>query len=117
MTVPPYDATTVQLLRSAIVSVGRVREHSRRQVVDVQGDGERGVGRNGVKVLRGAEFGGRLPVKCEGDSPMSGEKAYHLINGRDIAHRSRVAGTTLNLLTIREGLSDTEVDEVIPGEC
>ena len=61
MTVACND-TTGQLLRSGKVSVSRIREHSSFQVVDVQGYGELGVGRNGVEVLGGAEFGGRLPV-------------------------------------------------------
>lgn len=61
MTVARND-TTDQLLRSGKVSGGRIRENSRLQVVDAQGYGEFGVGRNGVKILGGAEFGGRLPV-------------------------------------------------------
>ena len=57
------DDTVDQLLRSSVVSVGRIRERSKDQVADCDGDGERSVGGNGVKVLREAEFGGRLPGK------------------------------------------------------
>ena len=48
---------------------------------------------------------------------MNRKKVYHVINGRDITHRSGVARASLDLQTIRDGLSNTEVDEVIPEEC
>ena len=56
--------TIDQLLRSGIVSVGRIRKRSSNQVVNLEGDGEWGVGSNGIKVPGGVEFGGRLPVAC-----------------------------------------------------
>jgi len=56
--------TIDQLLRSGIVSVGRIRERSGSQVEDLEGDGEWGVGSDGIEVLGGVEFGGRLPVTC-----------------------------------------------------
>lgn len=58
------DLTIDQLLRSGIVSVGRVRERSGDKVVDFEGDGELSVGSDGIKVLGGVELGGRLPVIC-----------------------------------------------------
>ena len=54
--------TTDQLLRSGIVSVVRVRERPSNQVDGLERDGKRGVGSNGIEVLGGVEFGGRLPV-------------------------------------------------------
>jgi len=45
------------------------------------------------------------------------KKTYHVINGRNITHGGRVAGTRLDLLPIRNGLANTEADEVIPGDC
>jgi hypothetical protein len=95
MTVTPDD-TTDQLLRSAEVCSVRVHERSGIQVVDLEGDVERGVSRNGVKVFRGDEFGAR-----------------HVVNGRDIAHRGWVARACLDLNTIGNGLADTEVDEIV----
>ena len=56
------DNTTDQLLRSGIVSVGRVRERSGNQILDLEGDGEWGVRSDGIKVLGGVEFGGGLSV-------------------------------------------------------
>jgi len=58
------DDTANQLLRSGIVSVGRVRERSGNQVANLEGDCERGVGSEGVEVLGEVELGGRLPVGC-----------------------------------------------------
>lgn len=63
MTVTLND-TIDQLLRGGIVSVGRIRERSGSQVANLERDGERGVGIDGIKVLGGVEFGGRLQVKC-----------------------------------------------------
>lgn len=54
--------TINQLLRSGEVSVGRIRELSGDQVVDLEGDGECSVGGKGIEVLGGGEFGGRLIV-------------------------------------------------------
>jgi hypothetical protein len=54
------DNTADKLLRGGEVSVGSVRECSGIQVVDLEGDGERGVGRNGVEVPGGVELGGGL---------------------------------------------------------
>jgi len=56
--------TVDQLLRGCIVSVGRIRERPGSQVANLEGDGEWGVGSDGIKVLGGVEFGGRLPVTC-----------------------------------------------------
>ena len=109
--------TVGQLLRGAIVSVGRVSERPGDQVLDLEGDGELGIGGNGIKVLGGVEFGGRLPVTRENDSQTKGRKTYHVFNGRNITHGSRVARTCLDLFTVRKGLADTEVDEVVPEVC
>ena len=40
----------------------------------------------------------------------------HVINGWDITHRCGVTRTRLNLIAIGEGLADTVVDKVIPGQ-
>ena len=56
------DETIDQLLGSGIVGVGRVCKRSRDQIVKFERDGEWGVGRDGVKVPGGGEFGGRLPA-------------------------------------------------------
>jgi hypothetical protein len=90
------DLTIDQLLRSGIVCVGRVRERSGVKVVDLERDGELGVGSDGIKVLGGVELGGR-----------------HVVNGRDVAHGGGVARTSLDLETVGNGLADTEVDEVV----
>ena len=106
-----------QLLRSGIVSVGRIRERSGGQVEDLEGDGEWGIGGDGIEVLWGVEFGGRLPGNMLDRSSKEQKKTYHVINGRNITHGSRVAGTRLDLLPICNGLANTEPDEVIPGDC
>ena len=62
------DFAADQLLRSRVVSVGRVRERSGNQIDDLDGDGERGIGRDGIEVLGGVEFGGGLTIKCQIDS-------------------------------------------------
>lgn len=54
------DDTTGQLLGGSKVSVGRIRERSSGQVIDLEGDGERGVSRDGVKIPRGLKFCGGL---------------------------------------------------------
>jgi len=90
------DGTVDQLLRSGKVGAGRVRECSGVQIVDPEFDGERSVGRNGVKVLWGLEFDGR-----------------HEINGREIANRGGVARSRQDLFTIRNGLAQAGVDKVV----
>jgi hypothetical protein len=90
------DDTADQLLRSGIVSVGGVRERSGNQVANLEGDGERGVGLEGVEVLGEVEFGGR-----------------HVIDGRDITHGDGVTRTFLDLETIGDLLANTEADEVV----
>jgi len=37
----------------------------------------------------------------------------HVVDTRNVTHRRRVARATLNLLSIRDGLVDAEVDEVV----
>jgi len=88
--------TVDQLLRGGIVSVGRVCERSGAQVADFEGDGERGIGSEGTKVLGEGELGGR-----------------HVIDGGNITHGDGVARTCLDLLAIGNSLSDTEADEVV----
>jgi len=56
--------TADQLLRGGIVSVGRIRERPSSQVTNLEGDSKWSVGSDGIKVLWGVEFGGRLPVTC-----------------------------------------------------
>jgi hypothetical protein len=90
------DDAVDQLLRGSIVSVGRVCERSGNQVADLEGDGERGVGSEGVEVPGEVEFGGG-----------------HVILGRDITHRDRIARTPLDLETIGNGLANTEAEEVV----
>lgn len=55
------DDTIDQLLRGGKVSIGRVYKCSGGHVVNLEGDGERSVGRDGVKVPGGVEFEGWLP--------------------------------------------------------
>jgi hypothetical protein len=90
------DDTTDQLLGGSKVSVGRIRESSSGNVVDFEGDGERGVSRDSIKIPRGLEF-------CGG----------HIINRRDVTHGRRVARTGLHLFTVGEGLADTVVNKVV----
>jgi len=109
------DHTTDQLLRSGVVGVGRVRESSKNHVADFNGDGEFGVGSDGIKVLWEVELGGRLPVARQIDSQKSRTRTYHVIDGRNVTYGGRVARTCLDLFTIRKGLANTEADEVVPG--
>lgn len=90
------DNTTDQLLGGSKVSVGRIRECSSGQVIDLEGDGEQGVSRDGVEIPGGLEF-------CGG----------HIINRRDVTHGGRVARTGLDLFTVGKGLADTVVDKVV----
>ena len=109
------DDTVDQLLRSGIVSVGRVRERSGNQIADLEGNGERAVGSDGVKILGEVEFGGRLAATYKIDSRRGRKRSYHAIFVRDITHGGGVTGTLLDLETIGNGLADTEADEVVPG--
>jgi len=111
------NGTTDQLLRGGVISVVRIGERSGDHVVNFEGDGERGICSNGIKVLGGGEFGGRLSVTCQIDSQTSGGEIHHLINGRNITHGNRVARTCPNLFTVRKGLANTGVDEVVPKRC
>ena len=107
--------TADQLLRGRVVSVGRVRERSGDQVDDLDGNSERGVGRDGIEVLGTVELGGRLSVTCQINSWKSRTGPYHLINRRDITDGDGVARTRLDLQTVGNCLADAEVDEVVPG--
>jgi len=109
------DHAIDQLLRSGVVSVGRIRESSKNHVADFDGDGEWGVGGEGIKVLRQVELGGRLPVTRQIDSRKGRTGTYHVVNGRDVTNGGGIARTCLDLLTIRKGLANTEADEVVPG--
>jgi len=110
------DDAVDQLLRSGIVSVGRVRERSGNQIANLEGDGERGVGGEGIEVLGEVEFGGRLPVTGQIDAQESRTRSYHVINGWDITHGDGVTRTFLDLETVCDCLANTESDKVVPGE-
>lgn len=91
----------IQLLRCREVILLGVDKVSGLEVVDRQRDCESLVGGDGPKVLGGCEFG-------RGHVPLRG----------NAAHRSWVAGSSRNLLTVRYGLvrnSGTEVDEIVSG--
>lgn len=64
-----------------------------------QDNGERSVGVYIAAVWRELEFAGR-----------------HVVDTGNVTHRGRVARATLNLLSVREGLADAEIDEVISVE-
>ena len=91
-------ALTVDLLRRRIIVLVRVDKVARLQVLERHRDRERGVGLDGAQVGRGDEFGGG-----------------HVRAARDHAHRSRVARTALDLLSVRERQVDgeAEVDKVV----
>lgn len=42
-------------------------------------------------------------------------RTHHVVNGRDIAHWGGVARSLLDLLTVREGFTETDVDKVVSG--
>jgi hypothetical protein len=90
------DDAINQLLRSSIVGVGRVRERSSDQVADLKGDGEWGIGSDGIEIVGEVEFGGG-----------------HVVDGGDITHRDGVTRTLFDLLAVGYGLPDTEADEVV----
>lgn len=86
----------VQLLgRSEVGSVG-IGEGSRLHPLRVQNDGECSVGLHITTVGRELELAGR-----------------HVVDARDITHWCGIARATLNLEAVRDGLTDTEVDEVV----
>lgn len=90
------NKTIDQMLRCSEVSAGWVRECPRDQVVDLKGNGEWSVGRDGIKVPRRVEFSGR-----------------HVVDRGEITHGGRVARARLDLITIGNGLTNAVVDKVV----
>jgi len=87
----------VKLLGSSEVVLLSVGENTGLHLLDVHLNGERSVGLDGVVVVgREDELGGG-----------------HVVEGGDITDGAGVARTFLDLLSVGDGLSNTEVNEVV----
>jgi hypothetical protein len=92
------DTLAIELLRSHVVRLLSIGEHAGLHVVNVHLDGERLVG--GDSVLVGGA--GKLA-------------RGHVGLWDNVTHWDRVARTPGDLLTVRDGLSDAKVDEIVRG--
>jgi len=91
--------SVVQLLRCSIVGIGSVGKVTSLHPLRIHDNGKRGVSLDIAIIGRKLELDGR-----------------HVVDTRNVTHRRRVARASLNLLSICDGLADTEVDKVVGAD-